>query len=121
MKTVNYKLTHFVLIAILIAIPLAASAAIVPCGGTEPCTLANFLDLLRRLFEFLVYKVMLPLAVLSIAAAGLYYITARGGEQVSKAHNIFYYTVLGMIIALAALLLVNAILLGLGATVANPL
>lgn len=57
----------------------------------------------------------MPLAAISFAWAGWLYMSSAGNESnIKKAHEIFGNVVLGLCIALAAWLIVNAIVVGLG-------
>ncbi len=77
------------------------------CGFNELITLVN---------NIIKWAIMIApmLAALTFAYAGFLYITAGGSpEKKSEANRIFFATVAGLIIVLAAWLIVNAILSGL--------
>ena len=99
-------------------LPVYASAApLVPCNGTtEPCTFVKIIELVKNIIKFLVFSLAVPLAAISFAIAGVMILTAGGNTgQVEKAKEIFWNVLWGLIVALSAWLIVNAILLGLGA------
>ena len=56
----------------------------------------------------------LPIAAIMIAYAGFLLITAAGGEQKTKAKNIFFNAVIGLVIAAAAWLIIRTLLLIVG-------
>jgi hypothetical protein len=98
-----------------------AATNLVPCGkGGDPneCDFQQLYTLISNIWNFLILKILAPVAVIAIMFAGFKYVTAQGNpSKITEAHNIFYYVVIGMIIALGAWLIVNAILKGLGAKI----
>ena len=113
---------HSILIIILISVvflsPFFISAAeddkgIVPCDTT--CKLTDFFTLIKNIINFLLTKVAVPLAAIGFAWAGWLYMTSGGDSGKTKeAKEIMLGIVIGLLIALAAWLIVSAILKGLG-------
>lgn len=91
---------------------------LVPCGnGTnaEDCQFEDLITLAKNVMNFLLFTIAVPVTALSFAWAGWLYLSAAGNEgKVKQAHEIFGYVVLGLALALAAWLIVNAIVIGLG-------
>lgn len=108
--------TTLVLVLLLPAYTFAAS--LVPCNGTTtPCNYAAIITLIKNIVNFLLFGLAVPLAAISFAVAGVMILTAGGNSsQVERAKEIFWNVVIGLVVALSAWLIVNAILLGLGAT-----
>jgi len=106
----------FGFILLVFATPFFVGAAgLVPC--TDNCNLGDLLELIKRVIDFLLKSVAMPLAAIAFAWAGFLYLTAGGNPaKVSQAHDIFKGVVIGLLIALAAWLIVSAILKGLGVT-----
>lgn len=100
--------------------PLVVSAqtGLVPCDTT--CGFDDVIKLAQNVIEFLIFKIAAPLGAVMFAYAGFLYVTNRGNEgQVSQAHEIFLYVFWGLVVCLAAWLIVNFILvflLGDGST-----
>lgn len=101
--------------------PSTESSGLVPCGYddgpqvAEDCRFEHFITLAKNVMNFLLFVIAVPLAAISFAWAGWLYLSAAGNEsKVQEAHKIFGYVVLGLAIALAAWLIVNAIVIGLG-------
>ena len=106
----------------LILVPLIGLAqpasTIIPCGlnsangvVTDPCTFNHLIILAQNVINFLIFRIAAPLGAIMFAYAGFLYITNHGNEgQVTQAHEIFLYVFWGLVIALAAWLLVNFIL-----------
>jgi len=94
------------------------SGGLVLCGkGDSPddCTFEAFICLLRRIMNFLLFVLAVPIAAISFAWAGWLYLSAAGNEsKIKQAHEIFGTVLLGLCIALAAWLIVHAIVKGLG-------
>lgn len=96
-------------------------SGLVPCGwqnadmAAEDCTFEDFIVLAKNLMNFLLFTIAVPVAAISFAWAGWLYLSAAGNEsKVQEAHRIFGYVVLGLSVALAAWLIVNALVVGLG-------
>jgi hypothetical protein len=107
-----------------------AADGLVPCGTqlidpaakgadyisvAEGCQFEHFIALAKNVMNFLLFTIAVPIAAISFAWAGWLYLSAAGNEsKVGEAHRIFGYVVLGLCVALAAWLIVNAIVVGLG-------
>ena len=104
-------------VLLVVLVPVYVFAAIVPCNGTTvPCTFDKFIDLINEVIDFLMFKFAVPLAAISFAIAGVMILTAGDNEsRVTQAKEIFWNVLIGLIVALSAWLVVNAILIGLGA------
>ncbi len=108
--------------ALFFVAPLTTHAAgLVPCGGyTEegaaelPCNFGFFMAMLNGIISFLLFKLAMPLAALMFAYAGILYITSGvKPEQREQAKKILTNVIWGLIIALAAWLIVHTILTSL--------
>lgn len=119
--------TRSILVFLFIASPLFAAAvgecpgSLVPCGcdgpdanttvdSAEQCTFDHLIVLAQNVINFLIFKIAAPLAAVMFAYAGFLYLTNRGNEsQVKQAHDVFTYVLIGLVLALAAWLIVNLI------------
>ena len=101
-----------------LALPHVAAAwtpgqPLVTCGtqatdGVE-CGFAHLVTLVANIIDLGIYIVVMGSAIL-FAYAGFLYMTAAGNQgQVSKAHHIFLNVAIGLVIALAAWLIVKLI------------
>lgn len=96
------------------------SSGLIPCGNvetaagvptTERCDFNDFIQLAQNVIDFLIFKIAAPLAAVMFAYAGFLYLTNQGNEsQVKKAHDIFWNVFIGLVVALAAWLVVNFVL-----------
>lgn len=103
-----------VLISTLVFLPSLSHGAegLVPCGttGGQPCGFSDLVVLFQRVMNFLLWRVMVPLATLSIAFVGVQFITATGNPgKLDKAKTILWDVLFGIFIALAAWLIINTI------------
>lgn len=90
-----------------------AGGGLVPCNGstTDPCTWQKLVELAQLVINFLLFKIAAPLAVIMFVYAGFLYVTNGGNEsKVKQAHEIFWGVFIGLVIALAAWLIINFIL-----------
>jgi hypothetical protein len=135
------RTTHFLIsIAITLAIFLmivmpgislaqTAPSGLVPCNNTpvgtnsdgsvkydKPCDFNALMALVNTVINFILFKMVVPIAAIMFAYAGYLLITA-GGETAgarTKAKSIFTNAIIGLIIAVAAWLIVSTILAILG-------
>ncbi|MBI2120266.1 MAG: hypothetical protein HYT94_01420 [Parcubacteria group bacterium] len=107
--------------------PASGSSGLVPCGyqevapggdatvAAEDCDFWDLIQLAKNIIDFLLYTIAMPLAAIMFAYAGWLYLSAAGNEsKVKEAHNIFGMVAMGLALALAAWLIINAIVVGLG-------
>jgi len=89
-----------------------AQEGLVPCGGVdEPaCNFTFLIQLVQKVINFLLVTVAVPLATILFAYAGWLYMSAGGDPgKVARGHQIFRNVLVGLVIALAAWLIVNTI------------
>ncbi len=111
-----HKRTFFILASvfvILLLVPLLASAAgipdrIVPCDGVD-CNICHIAELAQNVLNTGIFIAVFLSAIL-FAWAGWKYITAGGGGEVSAAKEIFLNVLIGLVIILAAWLIVDTIM-----------
>jgi len=113
---------------VVVAMPFMASAqspgdtgGLVPCGKdtngnnlidpNERCTICHIFVVADRIIGFLLFQVTMPLAVVFILYGGILMVTAAGSEpQIIKGKRFLMWTVIGMVIAFAAWIIVNLII-----------
>ncbi|MFA5778280.1 MAG: hypothetical protein WC870_02205 [Candidatus Paceibacterota bacterium] len=99
------------------------SDGLVPCGRSDasgnianPCDFNDIMALINKVIHFILYFMVIPIAAIMFAYAGVLLITA-GGEVAharTKAKSIFINVLIGLIIAMAAFLIIRTILSILG-------
>ncbi len=83
--------------------------------GTQACGFKQFMELLNRIINFLIFLVAPIIAVCVILYAGFLILTSGGStEKVSQARGLMTKMVIGLVIAMGAWLLVKSILVALG-------
>lgn len=119
------KKRNFIFILLLVIISAAGYAAVVHAGdnpstsGLVPCDtncgFKDFMTLINKFINYVVFFLALPLSAIMFTYAGFLLLTA-GGEvsQKNKAKHIFTNVVWGIVIAVAAWLIVNTLLTILG-------
>ncbi len=112
-KHKNIKIGFLSLLVFIIpALVYAHSSGLTTCAGTknDPCQFNDLIDLIRDIVSFLMFKVALPLSALLFSWAGVLMLTAGGSEeQIKKAKDIFFFVFIGILITLAAWLIVDTI------------
>ena len=102
---------------------LVGARGLVPCGGCavdyaadgscptpEPsCQLCHLFTLLDNIVDFVLFRIILPLATLLLVFGGILFIfSAENPENVKKGRAILTSVVIGLIIIFAAWLIINA-------------
>lgn len=102
-----------------LALPLVSSAedwaGLVKCKDSKTCNWTTLLDTVFEVTKFVLYSLVLPIAAIMFAYAGFLLVTSGGNTSAKEtAKSIFYNTVLGLLFALGAWLIVGLILSTLG-------
>jgi hypothetical protein len=109
----NITIKILIIFAVIVFVPTIVSAqGLVQCGKTsaDPCDFYDFINLIQRVINFLIFTVAMPLAAVSFAWAGVLMLTAGGNEQkISEARSIFWWVFVGILVALSAWLIIKAI------------
>lgn len=99
----------------MLVIPVFSSAATPLVQCTENCGFNEFMALIGNVVRFTLFDLALPIAAIMFAYAGFLLVTSGGStEQRGKAKKIFTSVAIGLIIAVAAWLIIHTILLTLG-------
>lgn len=100
--------------------------SLVPCGqscdlpGTDqiedsPCTFCHLFALIDNILDFVIFKILLPVAALMFIVGGFFLLIAAGKpEQFNKAKSILTATVVGLVIVFAAFIFVGTFLKYIG-------
>ncbi|OGI90209.1 hypothetical protein A2911_02290 [Candidatus Nomurabacteria bacterium RIFCSPLOWO2_01_FULL_40_15] len=112
----------FIAISLMLLVPATSFAAgLVPPCGVDPVTqkciwgFNEFMILINTVIQFILFKMVVPIAAIMFAYAGFLLVTS-GGEtsKRTKAKTIFTNVAIGLIVAIAAWLIINTILSILG-------
>lgn len=118
------------LITLLILIPnLILAAGLVPCGGPgeEACQLCHFFVMFDRIVDFLLFKIVPPLAILMIVIGGVMFMFAQfgGGEMLpggakggpallSQAKRLVTSVFIALVIIYGAWVIINTFFMAIG-------
>ena len=104
------KLAPILIVMALFLLPAMLNAqGIVPCTGTD-CNFCSLIQLADNIIDFAV-GLLAALSAIMFAYAGFLMVTASGNEgKITQAKEIFRNVVIGIIITLAAWLIVDTIM-----------
>lgn len=94
-----------------------SNGGLIPCDGGEadPCDFNDFMALLNSAINFALFVIALPLAALGIMWTGFkILLNSTKANALSEAKSTMWNIVEGLVVALAAWLIIKAVLLGLG-------
>jgi len=109
-----------------IFIPLVAMAAgvrvncptegFVPCGTKDcPCQLCDFFVMFDRIVDFVLFKLVPPVATLMLVIGGVMFFAAAGDPgKLSRAKGLLTSVVIGLVIVYGAWLLISAFFMAIG-------
>jgi len=98
------------------------SAGLVPCGGCAkydektgeclakepPCTFCDFFALIDNIIDFILFKLILPIAALMFIIGGFFMLTASGNPELfGRAKSILTATVIGIVIIFVAFIFIG--------------
>jgi len=89
------------------------AAGLVPCGTSEnptPCSISCFYVLLDNIMRFLLYYISLPLAATAFMIAGIMLVLGGSEKAIARGKSILVSTVIGLLIAFGAWLIIDMIL-----------
>ncbi len=128
----NLKIFIFSILIVFSILPVfsfAANTALVPCNNNTqdtvdsqgnpvkaaPCDFNAFMILINKVVKFILFDMAIPISAIMFAYAGFLMVTSGGSSEAkTKAKHIFTNVALGLIIAIAAWLIINVILTTLG-------
>ena len=97
----------------LLAPALSFAESLVPCDNSKgnPCDFNQLMNLVNTVIHFVLFNMVIPIAAIMFVYAGFLMVTA-GGESGArtKAKDTFTNVVIGLIIAVAAFLIIRTIL-----------
>ncbi len=100
-----------------------AVSKLVPCGNGDqnPCTFADLFILINNTMHFLIFNVGILIATIVIIAAGILYVfyPYKPGN-IALAKNMLWAAIGGLVIMMAAYVIVKFVVLGLVGPSTNP-
>jgi hypothetical protein len=106
----------FVIVFLILIIPVISLAENTPLVQCDNCGFNDLMALINRVIKFILFDMVIPISAIMFAYAGflLVFSGADSSGAKTKAKSIFTNTVLGLIIAMAAFLIIRTILSILG-------
>src|SRR3989344_1456643 len=125
MKKLFLLINLFILLLVLAPVLVNAQIILVPCGNapgpttfpctTNPCTINDFFALLNSIFNFIVYWIATPLAILMMTIGGIMLVISAGNPGlVSKGREILRWSAIGLVLVFCSWVIINFILVTLG-------
>lgn len=110
------------------AVTFAVPTSLIPCSNTDVpvggdpsivtppgiCDFNALMTLINTVIDFILTKMVIPIAAIMFAYAGFSMVTAPGSEAKTKAKGVFTNAVIGLILAFACWIIVKLILSILG-------
>ena len=114
-KFLVFLLLLLILPAVVFAVDPPPGSGLVPCPGGRECDFNQLMELVANVINFILTKLVVPIAAIMFAYAGVQLVFAGGNtEAIGTAKKILLNTVLGLVFAFAAWLIVHLILTTLG-------
>jgi len=106
-ETKKRKLFSALLIILFVAPLFSLGAGLVPCEGPN-CTICHLFELIKNVVDFVLFKIVTPIAVLFIViGGGLIIFGAENPQNIDKGKTVLLYTIVGLLLIFGAWLLVN--------------
>jgi len=94
----------------------AYGAGLVPCDGKD-CDINAFFTLLKNIYDFIVFQLATPLAILAIAIGGILVLISAGNPNLAGlGKKILFAAIMGLVLVFGSWLIINAILSMVGFT-----
>lgn len=106
---------------------------LIPCGTeivttsgktsiANPCTFCHFFKLIQNVYNFFVFVIVPPIAVLLVAIGGFFWLSSGGSEsRAKKGMGILVAVLWGLVIVYVSWLLISFVLDLAASTITNPL
>lgn len=106
-----------VLLSLLFAPVTIYAAGLVPCGnpGEPACTIGHFFEMLARIYNFIVWNIAAPLAIIGITVGAIFMLISAGNPDLfNRGKEIIKWAVIGLFLVFASWVIINTILTALG-------
>lgn len=112
-----FILLNFLFIIAILVPASALAQGLVPCGnaGQPSCTLCHLYVLAKNVIDFGLFDLALPIAVIMLLIGGIILLTSMGSpEKLTRGKAILVNTLIGLVIAFAAWIIIATLLGTLG-------
>ncbi len=117
MKLMRLLYIFLLVVLFLYLAPSVSAQGLVPCGTTinNPCTLCDFFVLFENIINFVLWKLVPPLAVLMIVIGGAMFILGAGDPRlIERGKTILTSVIYGLAFVYGAWLIVNLFFTAMG-------
>jgi len=95
---------------LIVILPFAASANLVPCGNTTECQFCDLFRLAQNIFYYLTITILAAVALLAIVIVGAMFLFGAANESLlTTAKKALTTTIIGFVIILSCWLIVTEI------------
>lgn len=104
-------------LTILVPSAIFAQTGIVPCGspGQQPCNLCHLYTLTKNGIDFMLFDLILPVAIIALLIGGIFMLASMGNPQMLQTgKTAVTNTIIGVIIAFGSWLIIATIVNTLG-------
>lgn len=119
-KKLSLLALPLLLVSMFLVLPhfVHAQSVLVPCDGVVvKCGFTSFITLIQNIITFAIKYIIIPIGAIIFAYVGFLFLTSGGSPETrKKAKGIFIKVVIGIVVILAAWLIVSTILTVFGVT-----
>lgn len=126
--TKNMKKTFAIIFLLFLTLPVFACLPIgtvfaavnptegqplVPCGnpGQEACTIDYFFEMLERIYNFIVWNIATPLAIIGLTIGGIFMLISAGDPGLfNKGKEILKWSIIGLVLVFGSFVIIGFIL-----------
>lgn len=103
-------LFSFVLLLNIIFPGIVGAQGLVPCVGTDECGICDLVTLANNVMKILIVLGVVVAALVFVNAGFLYLTSSTNPGNISRGHSLFTSALVGLVIILAAWLIIDAIM-----------
>ncbi len=118
MKKIFLPIFLFCLLSIIF-VPVLANAQLVRCGNPDqnPCGISDFFETLGYIYNFIVWDITTPLAIIALTIGGILMMISAGNPNTfGLGKKIIFAAIIGLVLVFCSWLIINFILTTLGYT-----
>ena len=110
-------LVLFFIFAVILIPVFVNAAGLVPCGnpGECYCTICDFFEVLTRIYNFIIFYIASPLAVLSVTIGAVILMASAGNPNLAGlGKKVLWAAIIGLVLVFCSWLIINTLLSALG-------
>jgi hypothetical protein len=104
----------FFLLFVILTVPAITQAGLVPCNGPD-CSIGSFFEMLMRIYNFIVYWIATPLAVVALTVGGIFMtMGAANPNMFQRGKQIVWLAIIGLVLVWCSWLIIDFVITTLG-------